>query len=172
MKLHPSVDIQPLVRRLIESLDSDIVQIRRSLDLLESLRALVIRRDETGLSALLGEVRQQNRFTGQSETRRQALRERLGTQLGYAPGTLTLGRLLQHLSGPLRDEVSEKRADLQHLLEQLQRQWNLTQALLKDCARLNRRLLNTIFAQTGSGTYGPGGMKQTLTQTTMVNMNI
>ncbi len=172
MNVHPSVDIHPLVRRLVQTLDRDIVQIQRSLTLLESLRALVIKRDETGLSALLCEVRQQNQSTGQSETQRQQLRERLGTLLGYPGGTLTLSQLLDHLSGTWRTEVSQKRAELQQLLEQLQRQWELTSLLLKDCARLNRRLLNTLFAQTGAGTYGPGGMQQSLTQTPMVNLSI
>lgn len=172
MNMHPSVDIHPQVRRLIQTLDRDIVQIQRSLTLLESLRALVIKRDEAGLSALLSEVRQQNRSTGQSDTQRQRLREHLGTLLGYPSGALTLSQLLGHLSGTLHAEVSQKRAELQQLLEQLQRQWELTSLLLKDCARLNRRLLNTLFAQTGSGTYGPGGMQQSLTQAPLVNLSI
>lgn len=172
MKLHPSVDIQPLVRSLVQTLDRDIVQIRHSLTLLESLRVLVIKRDETGLSALLSEVRQQNRSNGQCETQRQVLRERLGAMLGYEPGAMTLSHLLGHLSGTPHADVSQKREELQHLLEQLQQQWELTHVLLRDCARLNRRLLNAFFAQTGPGTYGPGGIKQTQAQTHAVNMNI
>jgi flagellar biosynthesis/type III secretory pathway chaperone len=172
MKVHPSVDIQPLIRSLIQTLDIDIVQIRHSLTLLESLRVLVIKRDESGLSALLSEVRQQNRSNGRCENQRQVLRERLGAMLGYERGSMTLSHLLGHVSGPLHDEVSQKRAQLQHLLEQLQEQWELTHVLLRDCARLNRRLLNAIFSQTGSSTYGPGGLRQTLAQTHVVNMNI
>lgn len=174
MKLHPSVDIQTQVRALLEVLDGDIAHLEQHLVTLETLREGIIKRDETGLTALLSELRQHQPLMQRHEARRQALRESLATQLGYNQANFTLSVLLTHLTGVLKTEVAQKRRILQDLTQRLQRHWQLTSALLQDCARLNRQLFRLIFAQSArTATYGPAGaMQQTQTQANMVNMHI
>ena len=173
MKQHPSVDIHEKVHALLAILDKDIATLSHHLTTLETLREGVIKRDETGLKAMLEVVRQRQHQTHAQESQRQALRNQLASALGYESADLTLSVLSTHLSGSLQTEIAEKRRLLRDLTAQVQRQWQLTRALLQDCIRLNRQLFRAIFTQTApAATYGPsGGMQRMTMEASMVNIH-
>ena len=106
------------------------------------------------------------------ETQREGLRQILATTLGISYGELTLSSLAQYLTEPLKTKLTQKRHQLQDLAAQLQGQWQLTRALLQDCARLNKKLVKAIFAQNAPKTYGPSGLHGGRGQANLVNMHI
>jgi hypothetical protein len=162
------------VRALLAALDKDINHIRTSLDILERMRTYLIKRDEAGLTELLAEVRTINFHYYDHDTQRQRLRESLAQLLGRPTETVTLSQLENDLPVTWRQPLREKKLLMQGLVGQLQRQWQITGALLNDCARLNHHLFQSIFQPPAERvmTYGPGATRQPHTSGNIMNMHL
>ena len=144
---------------LLDVLDEDHRHLESTLSRLETLRSLLIKRDDAALERLLSEIRQEAAAYQANERKRQQLRRDLAAELGCAVGDLTLSRLRGELTGPSRAAVVDRQARLRSLATQLKREYTLTALLVRDCSRFNQALVNALFGIGGRGgaTYRPTG---------------
>jgi hypothetical protein len=147
---------------LLHVLDEDIRHVEAVLTRLDTLRTLLLKRDDKGLENLLEEIRQQADTYAAHEQKRQVLRGELAAELGCRPNDLTLSKLKGQLSGPHRTALAERQTRLRALIAQLQREHMLTTLLIADCARFNRALRRALFGLLGheNVTYRPTGAAQ------------
>ncbi len=147
---------------LVEVLDEDIRHVEKVLLRLDTLRTLLIKREDAALEQLLGEIRPESDIYRRNEQKRQQLRRDLAAELGCTEGELTLSRLQSHLTGWTREAVADRQARLRALTAQLKHQYTLTVLLLRDCTRLNRSLLRAFFGSgvRGGTTYGATGAEK------------
>jgi len=150
------------IEMLLHLLDEDIRHVEVVLTRLDTLRTLLLKRDDKRLESLLEEIRQQADTYAAHEQQRQMLRGGLAAELGCRPNDLTLSKLKGQLSGPHRMALAERQTRLRALIAQLQREHMLTTLLIADCARFNRALRRALFGVLGHGnvTYRPTGATQ------------
>lgn len=167
----PSVT-ETRIQALLDVLDEDIRHVETVLTRLEALRSLLIQRDDAGLERLLEESRQQAETYAANEQKRLELRRDLAVQFGWRECAVTLSRLQERLSGPSRAAVAGRQARLKALVEQLKREHTLTTALLADCARFNRLLMQALFgvSRKGSTTYSATGTAQHAADLSLMNL--
>jgi hypothetical protein len=153
----PVVDTK--VEQFLAVLDEDIRHLETTLSRLDALRSLLIKRDDTALEKLLGEVRGQGQECSANERMRQSLRTALARSLGWSGSRLTLSGLRAVLPEPQRAAVTARQEQLKSLVARLHREYTLTAVLVADCARFNRMLLTTLLGPAGQWgiTYRPNG---------------
>jgi hypothetical protein len=132
---------------LLAVLETDALHMRESLSLLDRMRGLVIKHDESGLQEMLQQIRAKADAYAAAESQRQRLRRQLAVLLDCPLGELTLSRLAAALRPPLRDRAVRQRTVLRDLAERLRREHRSTALLLADCVRFNRALFRAIFHQ-------------------------
>lgn len=167
-----TVEIETKIDDLLMVLDKDIEQIKRNLDILDQLRSLVIKHDESSLRELLENIRFRSNSYKENELKRQSLRKDLAFALGCDTEQITLSILGEQLSGDRKNCIAEKKTQLKTMINELMKEHLATSMLLSDCARFNRAMLNGIFAlaQTGSTTYSPTGSAVRPTGTAFVDL--
>jgi len=169
-----STPVRMNVEALIGVLDVDIQHLRQSLDHLDSLRSLVIKRDEAQLGTLLNTIRiESNTYQG-NEHKRQCLRQALADLLDCPLSDLTLSRLEQHLPDPWPAALAQRRKTLRELTGSLRLEHRRTQWLLMDCARLNTLMLDVLLNQGREipVTYTPGGKAQSHRENRLMNLQL
>ena len=77
-----TIEIESKIDDLLIVLDEDIEQIKRNLDILDQLRSLVIKHDESSLRELLENIRSRPNSYKENELKRQSLRKDLSLALG------------------------------------------------------------------------------------------
>jgi hypothetical protein len=159
----PVSALEELVEPLLHALDKDIRDIEATVSRLETLRGLLVSRDDEGLNQLLDEVQSQFETRTANERRRQEIRDALAHHLGCARAELTLSRLCRELPASLRESLKARQDRLRALVADLRREYGLTALLVADCARFNRSLMRAIFGlgDKGCTTYARSGMAQT-----------
>lgn len=164
--------IETKVDALLAVLDDDIRHTEATVVQLDTLRALLIKRDDAALEQLLRQLREQGQTQGVREQRRQALCRELAEALGCKAKSLTLSVLQKALSGPQRVAVSDRQSQLKAGIAQLKREYRLTHALVIDCARFNRSLMHVFFGAESNRrtTYGATGLAKHQSNMTMVNL--
>ena len=167
-----SFEIETKVDDLLLVLDKDIEQIKINLDILDQLRSLVVKRDESALRELLENMRSGPNSYRENELKRQLLQKDLALTLGCDTGQITLSGLSELLSGDRKERVAEKKEQLSTLTNELMKEHLATSMLLSDCARFNRAMLNGIFAvaQSGSNTYSATGSAVRTAETAFVDL--
>ena len=168
----PRPEIHAQVAALLDVLDEDIQHVEASLARLDTLRKLLIKRDDVALGALLEEIRGQGESRPAVDRRRQELRRELASSLGWQENEVTVTNLLDHVTEDLGATLAERQKRLQNLIVRLKREHTLTAMLILDCRRFNRSLLQVFFGpagQTGT-TYNATGAARHPTGTTMLNM--
>lgn len=169
-----SSTVETKVEQLLAVLDGDIRHLETTLSYLDSLRTLLIKRDDKALGSLLGEIRDRTEAYAANEQARQTLRSELGRLLECDAGRLTLSQLQAALPEPLRAAVASRRERLATLIAQMKREYTLTTVLVSDCARFNRTLIRTFF---GTGdqagvTYNPSGAARQRTNATFMSLKL
>jgi hypothetical protein len=105
--------VPPMMERkipaLLEVLDADIRHLESALSGLDTLRTLLIKREDAALEQLLAGIVQQAEAYRANEQRRQQLRRELASDLGWAEGDLTLSRLQSVLSGGVAPDAQPGR---------------------------------------------------------------
>jgi len=164
--------IETKVEALLTVLDDDIRHTEATVAQLDTLRALLIKRDEAALEELLRQLRQQGQTQGVREQRRQALCRELADALGCGATGLTLSVLQKALSGPQRAAVADRQSQLKIRITKLKHEYRLTHALVIDCARFNRSLMRVFFGADSvrRTTYGATGLAKHQSDMTMVNL--
>ncbi len=147
------------VDKLLEVLDADIEHIELSLQWLDDLRCLVVKRDESAMSILLERIRTHSLEYEQIEKQRKVLCIAVAEGIGLDPAGITLSKIEERLSGSRKTAAGEKKARLRTLAEHLRSRYQSTATLLADCARFNGMLLNGILGSSKSNvvTYRPNG---------------
>jgi len=166
------IEAEEKIDELSAVLDRDIEHLETSLLQLDRMRELVVRRDDTGLGALLETVRNQAESFAQNESRRQLLRAELAQILGEPVEQITLTWLERMLAGQKRAQLAEKKQRLRSLTARVKKEHLSTRLLLADCVRFNKMLLGKIFELCGKGavTYSPGGNVNKEDAATFVNV--
>jgi hypothetical protein len=151
--------VETKVDALVAVLDEDIQHAETTVELLDALRRLLIKRDDAGLELLLRDLRNRAQSYGGIEERRQRRRQELAEALGYNVSEMTLSVLRRRLSGPRRAAVADRQMQLRLWLGRLKREYVLTQRLVADCARFNRSLMDVFFGVDNRSrtTYGATG---------------
>jgi hypothetical protein len=162
------------VAALLDVLDEDIRHLESTISRLDTLRSLLIKRDNAALEKLLEDIRRQADAHGANERKRQQLRRDLAVDLGCAEGDLTLSMLQGKLTGAAGAAVADRQVRLQSLAAQLRREYTLTVLLLRDCTRFNRSLLRAFLGSAGRGgtTYSPAGVEQHPTGAALMSMEL
>ncbi len=162
------------VDALLAVLDDDIKHVETSLSLFDTLRSLLIKRDEPALEALLNDLRRQSEIHDDNERRREDLRRQLADELGCEPREVTLSALKHCLPDERQEAVSLRQTRLRSLTVDLKREYTLTTMLVADCARFNRSLMRLFFGLDGKGqmTYGANGAARHQAGVAVVNMHL
>ena len=165
--------IETKVDALLAVLDDDIRHTETTVAQLDTLRTLLIKRDEKGLEQLLRELQSRGQTYGTIEQRRQTLRQELADALGCDAQSLTLSALQKVLSGSRRAALAERQQRLKSQIRQLKREHTLTQMLVIDCARFNRSLMRVFFGADSERrtTYGATGVAKHQTNMALVNLH-
>lgn len=161
------------VDALLAVLDEDIRHAQTSLSLLDTLRTLLIKRDETALAELLTDLRQEAEVHAHNERQREHSRQELAEELQCGVQDVTLSMLKDRLSGPRQVAVAQRQTLLKSLTADLKREYTLTAMLVADCAQFNRSLMRVFFGLDGKGsmTYGANGTAKHRSGTALVNMH-
>lgn len=165
--------IERKVDALLAALDEDIRHMESTLSQLDTLRGLIVKRDDTALEQLLHGLRQEAESRAAGVRKRESLRRDLADELGYDLSTMTLSVLKDALSGPQRQGVADRQAHLTSLIARLKREYTLTSALVTDCARFNRSLMRAFFGLEAQGqtTYSARGAAKHQPDATLVNLH-
>jgi len=167
-----ATEIDDKVDELLVCLNEDSRHIEQSLSRLNELRRFVIKRDDTGLGRLLESIQAESGRYRSHELKRQSIRGELARTLGCSLEQMTLSALEAILPEAKRARVSQMRATLRTLIEELKKEHLSTALLLSECARFNNLLLKSIFdlGQTGTVYYNSNGRTKRQTDTAFVNL--
>ncbi len=157
---------------LVDVLDIDIQHLTDSLTHLDSLRSLVIKRDEAGLNDLLDAIRIESTGYQGNERRRQCLRQELADLLDCPLSELTLSRLEQYMPDPWPHTLAQRKQSLRELTSQLRQEHMRTSWLLRDCTRLNGMLINAVLnpGQDNTLTYTGAGQSRQHRENGLMNL--
>ena len=169
-----SPTVESKIAALLSVLEEDIRHVEAALSRLDSLRTLLVKRDDAALEALLGDISRQAETHTAHEQQRQRLRRELAAELGCNEDDLTLSKLRTELTGQTRAAVTERQTQLKSLTARLKREHALTALLVQDCARFNRSLLRAFFGSAGRGgmTYSPNGVAKHKTDAGLVSLRL
>lgn len=161
------------VDALLDVLDRDIEHAETSLSLLDTLRVMLIKRDDVAMEELMGDLRREADVHAENERRREELRRELARELQCDSQEMTLSVLKSKLSGSQQQAVADRQVRLKKLTLDLKREYALTAMLLTDCARFNRSLMNVFFGTSDKGqiTYGANGTTKRQGAASLVNMH-
>ncbi len=161
------------VDALLAVLDDDLRYTESTVGQLDTLRTLLIKRDEKALEQLLRDLQELGRARETLEQRRQTARRNLSGELNVDAEDLTLTVLRKALSGPRQAAVAQRQTQLKAQVARLRREYRLTQILLLDCARFNQSLMRVFFGAAGSRqtTYGATGAVRHRTDMAMVDLH-
>ena len=138
-----------LVDELMKVLDEDILRISSFLQQLDQLRASVIKRDEEALKILLEAVGSEESDYQRLEDKRHNIRIRLSKVIGCDVKDVNLTRLGKHLDTFKQKLVTDKQQDLKDLVRRLGVEHKATVLLLRECSRLNNKMLRTVLGKDG-----------------------
>ena len=141
------IDFGGLVEELSEILAEEICQIELTLVRLDELRGAVIKRDESGLRALLESIQNEGSSYRLVELRREVVRRRAAEVLGCGADEVNISRICQHVGERERELLTDRQEKLAGLVNRLRVEHSCTRILLNECSRFNKMLLRGIFGQ-------------------------
>lgn len=168
------VSIEDKVDKLLACLDQDVQHMQESLQQLNEMRRLVIKRDEAALGKLLESIQAGAGFYRDHESNRKSIRKELADSLGLSIKEMTLSALRECLPEAKKDQVTQMKAKLRSLSEELKKEYSSTALLLSECARFNNLLLKGIFdlGKTQSVHYNSNGETRRQIDMAFVNLQI
>jgi hypothetical protein len=166
--------IEDKVDQLLVCLDLDARHIQESLQQLNEMRRLVIKRDEAALGKLLENIQCASDCYRDHELNRKSIRKELAESLGCNVEQMTLSALESCLPEVKKDRVAQMKAKLRSLSAELKKEYMSTALLLSECARFNNLLLKGIFdlGKIESVHYKSNGETRRHIDTAFVNLQI
>ncbi len=140
-----AVEIEDKIDQLLVCLDKDAQHMQESLQQLDEMRRLVIKRDEAALGKLLESIQADADRYRKHESNRKSIQKELADCLGCSFERMTLSALQTSLPEEKKDQVAQMKAKLKSLSAELRREYLSTALLLTECARFNNLLLKGIF---------------------------
>jgi len=140
---------------LVLLLDRDIDFLTENLARMDTLRSMVVKRQDQDLSRLLDTIRIDSETYALHESERNLLRQEIAELMACDMQAMTLTSLAQLLGPPLSHLLGQRKQTLRELTDQLREEHLMTRWLLKDCARFNTVLFNALFhaGQNNAQTY-------------------
>jgi hypothetical protein len=168
------VSIEDKVDKLLACLDQDVQHMQESLQQLNEMRRLVIKRDEVALGKLLESIQAGAGSYREHELNRKSIRKELADSLGLSINEMTLSALQECLPEEKKDQVTQMKAKLRSLSAELKKEYLSTALLLSECARFNNLLLKGIFdlGKTQSVHYNSNGETRRQIDMAFVNLQI
>lgn len=142
-----SPNMQGLARQLLEALDEEISLLILRESHLDRLRAAILKREDSVMEELLGEMEQAQQKQASTDMRLDKLRRSLGSLLGYNGEGLRLADLVESLPGELGVAVGQRRRQIVTLLKKARKQQLVTSLLLYESSRINRLVLSALLPQ-------------------------
>lgn len=168
-----SPSLQQALDEVNAFLEAQTAQAQTTLDRLDALRAAVIRRDEDALEELSGQVQAESARKAQYERATQMLREKLSALLNCPAEAVCVSRLCEHLPVEARGDLTQRQGLLQGLVRRLNNELRATDSLLRECARFNRVLLNSLVGNSQqTATYDARGVSRWNLQGSLMNMRL
>jgi len=166
--------IEDKVDRLLVCLDRDAQHMHESLQQLDEMRRLVIKRDEAALGKLLENIQDASDGYRNHELNRKSIRKELADSLGCDVKQMTLSALQECLPEAQKDRVTQMKTKLRSLSTELRKEYVSTALLLSECTRFNNMLLKSIFGlgKTESVQYKSNGETRRHIDTAFVNLQI
>lgn len=157
---------------LVALLDIDIDYLTANLERLDALRGMVVKRQDQELSRLLDTIRIESESYARHESQRQLLRQEIADLMACDVRELTLSSLARVLDPPLNQLLTQRKGTLRELTGRLRAEHLSTRWLLKDCARFNTVLFNTLFhpGQGNALTYTVNGTTQRHHEQSLMNL--
>jgi len=167
-----AIAIEDKVDELLDCLDKDSRHIEQSLSQLNEIRRLVIKRDESALGRLLENIQAESDSYKKHELKRQSIRKELAHALDCNFEQMTLSALETSLPEAKKAQVTQRKAKLKLLIEELKKEHLSTALLLSECARFNNLLLKSIFdlGKIGVVYYNSNGAARRQTDMAFVNL--
>jgi len=153
---------------LLEVLAEDIRHLETTLSTLDTLRSLLIKRDDAGLHELLVQIAHQADARAAMDRKRETLQAELAAALGYKGDRVTLSALQTLLPNDSRNQLIERQKRLKALAS------DLTAMLVSDCARFNRSLMRIVFGLDGKDTltYSSRGTMKHRANAALMNLHL
>jgi hypothetical protein len=143
-----TIELTQKTEDLLGILELDIDRIERTIQNLDNLRVLVVKRDEKGLACLLEIIQSESQVYSHNEQKRNQLRKEMAEIIGCPLESMNFSALKKHLSQPgLIEQVGDRQMKLRNMVTRLKKEYVSTVALLSDCARINSALLKCIFGR-------------------------
>jgi hypothetical protein len=162
------------IGELLEVLSVDAGFIQGTIDKLELLRELVIKRDDKGLANLMEQIKSESRVYSQNVKKRLELRGKVAVMLGWPAEDVRLSKLEPVLPEDMKQRVFELRQNLQELSVRIKSEISGTSMMLRELARFNSMVLNAILGGNKNPeiTYSSSGIKNQKRSSGLVNMRL
>ena len=168
-----SLEFDNLINPLIDVLKGDIEHIASSLEVLDQLRGMIIKRDDKSLSLLLEKARIKTQKYATVENRREQIRKELARLWGCETSEMTLTKLTQILPPDRGDQVRETRDELEGLLERFKAEHLSTFMLLSECSRFNGVMLSALLnGRRDESTYNSHGSMNQESKRNIMNLQL
>jgi flagellar biosynthesis/type III secretory pathway chaperone len=171
---NPYTQLQQAVMEELEVfLDARQAELLQMLERLGELRAAVIKRDEPTLTRLLEQVQQDAEERRRLDTAQRHIERQLAEAFGGLGGCVTLSALCACLDERHCAVVQQKQQQMLELVHRVRHEAEMTELMLRECARCNRLLLSAILGPNQqSVTYGPQGQGQWDVHRGLVSMKL
>ncbi len=162
-----------LAEEVIAFLDRQSDHLQVLLALLDGLRESLIRRDLPAMQEMQAQLGQEGQRRAELDRSRQALQETLAESLGCAGEAVCLSLAGSRADADLREKIEVRRQALRGQVARLRQQHLATELLVRECARMNRRLLEAVM---GTGekteTYDARGRRAWSAGTGLMNLKL
>ena len=149
---------QAIVDELAAFLDHQSGHLRNVLECLDEFRKALIRRDLPVLQAMQTQLAGQADIRLQMDQTQRAIQQKLADVLSCREEEVCLSAVCRRLDRGQQEIIQTRRKGLADLVQRLRQQHLATELLLRECARMNRRLLETVTGTRAQGkTYDARG---------------
>lgn len=168
-----SLEFDNLIDPLIAVLDRDIEHYTSSLEILNQLRGMVIKRDDEALNLLLEKARIKSNNYATVENRRNQIRTELARLGGCDVSEMTLTKLAKNLPQHRSDQVKAAKNKLESLLSKFKAEHLSTFMLLSECSRFNGIMLSALLnGRRDESTYNRQGSMNLDSKQNIMNLQL
>ena len=168
-----SLEFDNYIDPLIEVLEKDIEHIDSTLEMLDQLRGMVIKRDDKSLNLLLEKARIKTEKYAAVENRRQMIRKELARIWGCEIKEMTLTNMIKILSPERSRQIRETRDKLESLLLRFKAEHLSTFMLLSECSRFNEVMLSALLnGRRDESTYNRQGSLKWQNKQSIMNLQL
>jgi len=168
-----SLEFDNYIDPLIEVLEKDMEHIDSTLEMLDQLRGMVIKRDDKSLNLLLEKARIKTEKYASVENRRQMIRKELARIWGCETKEMTLTNMIKILPPERSRQVRQTKDKLESLLLRFKAEHLSTFMLLSECSRFNDVMLSALLnGRRDESTYNRQGSMKWQSKESIMNLQL